>query len=196
MNEQVWWYLARSSGIVALTLLVLGLVWGVLLVTKVLPADGGPRWLLEMHRWFGSLAVIMTGLHLLGLVLDGYVELGWVDVLVPGASRYEPQGVALGILGMYGLIAVQVSSAIRRHLSRAVWHRIHLIAYAVTWASAMHAGMVGTDVGSTAYRALALVLTLGAVSAVLVRLLMPTRSRRRRAPLAGSVAADRAASSR
>ncbi len=180
MNEQVWWYLARSSGIVALVLLVLSLVWGVLLATRVLRPVDRPAWLLDLHRWFGSLAVVMTALHLLGLVLDSYVEFGIAEILVPGASSYRPLAVAFGVLAMYALIAVQVSSAFRTHLPRVLWHRIHLLSYLMLWASAMHAGLAGSDTGSPIYAVLALALTLAAVGAVLVRILVPGRGSRRR----------------
>lgn len=177
MNEQIWWYLARSSGIVALVLLVLSLVWGVLLATRVLRPADRPAWLLELHRWFGSLAIVMTSLHLLGLVMDSYIEFGWADILLPGASDYEPLGVAFGIVGMYALVAVQLTSVFRRRLPRHLWYRVHLGSYAMLWASAMHAGLSGTDVASRAYQMLALLLTLAAVGAVLLRLLVPGRTR-------------------
>ncbi len=121
MNEQIWWYLARSSGIVALVLLLLSLVWGILLATRVLRPNDRPAWLLDLHRWFGSLAVVMTALHLTGLVLDSYVSFGVADILVPGASSYRPLAVAFGILAMYALVAVQASSWVRKRLPRVLW---------------------------------------------------------------------------
>lgn len=175
MNEQVWWYLARSSGIVALVLLVLSMLWGILLATRVLRPNDRPAWLLDLHRWFGSLAVVMTGLHLGGLVLDSYIEFGAKEIFVPGASSYRPLAVALGIVGMYALIAVQASSWVRKHLPRLLWYRIHMLSYVTLWASALHAGMAGTDVGSVAYQLLAIALTLAGVGAVLIRLLVPKR---------------------
>lgn len=175
MNEQIWWYLARSSGIVALVLLLLSLVWGILLATRVLRPDDRPAWLLDLHRWFGSLAVVMTTLHLLGLVLDGYMHFGFAEILVPGASSYRPLAVAFGIVGMYSLIAVEVSSYFRRRLPKVVWQRIHMLSYLLLWASVMHAGMAGSDVGALAYRVLAFALTVAGVGAILVRLLVPNR---------------------
>jgi len=175
MNEQVWWYLARSSGIVALVLLLLSMIWGILLATRVLRPDDRPAWLLDLHRWFGSLAVVMTTLHLVGLVLDGYIDFGPAEIFLPGASSYRPLAVAFGILGMYSLVAVQVSSYFRRHLPRVVWQRIHMLSYVMLWASAMHAGMAGTDVGSAAYQMLAFALTVAGVGIVLVRILVPKR---------------------
>lgn len=175
MNEQVWWYLARSSGIVALVLLLLSLVWGILLATRILRPDDRPAWLLDLHRWFGSLAVIMTVLHLAGLVLDGYVDFGLAEIFVPGASSYRPLAVAFGIVGMYSLVAVQISSYFRRRLPRVVWQRIHMLSYLMLWASAMHAGMAGTDVGSAAYQMLAFTLSAAGIGIVLVRILVPRR---------------------
>ena len=66
MNEQVWWYLSRSSGIIALVLLVLSVTWGVLLATRALKPHDRPAWLLEVHKWLGGTALAMTGLHLIG----------------------------------------------------------------------------------------------------------------------------------
>ena len=57
----------RSSGIIALVLLVLSVVWGVLLATRALKPYDRPAWLLDLHRWLGGTALVMTGLHLFGL---------------------------------------------------------------------------------------------------------------------------------
>ena len=63
MNEKVWWYLARSSGIVAMTLLVASVVWGVLLATRALRPHDRPAWLLDLwpswwpppRNWYAAL---------------------------------------------------------------------------------------------------------------------------------------------
>ena len=57
MTEQFWWYVARSSGIVALVLAAASVIWGLLLSTKVLERRPGPRWLLDLHRWLGGCTV-------------------------------------------------------------------------------------------------------------------------------------------
>ncbi len=175
MNEKIWWYVARSSGIVALVLLVASVVWGVALATRVLKPHDRPAWLLDLHRWLGGSALVMTALHLVGLLLDGYIDFGFADVLVPGASSYRPVAVAIGVFSLYALVAVQVTSYLRRWLSRQVWHGIHMLSYLVVWAAALHAGLAGTDVTNRAYQILALVLTIAAVAAGVVRVLTPGR---------------------
>lgn len=188
MNEQVWWYLSRSSGIVALVLLVASVVWGVLLSTRALKPHDRPAWLLDLHRWLGGTALVMTGLHLLGLVLDGYVRFGFVELFVPGTSDYRPFAVALGILSMYVMIAIQASSYLRRHLSQRVWRTIHTGAYGVVWVALLHAGLAGTDTVNRAYQLLALLLVLAAVAATVVRIVTPGRAVARTA--AGTTATD------
>ncbi len=31
-----------------------------------------PAWLLDLHKWLGGTALVMTGLHMLGVYQDGY----------------------------------------------------------------------------------------------------------------------------
>lgn len=177
MNEHVWWYLSRSSGIVALVLLVASVVWGVLLSTRALQPHDRPGWLLEVHKWLGGTALVMTGLHLLGLYLDGYIDYGVTELFVPGASEYRPLAVAIGVLSLYVLVAVQATSYLRRRLSRRVWHGIHLLSYGLVWGAALHAGMAGTDTVNRAYQVLALVLSMIAVAATVLRIVGPGRRR-------------------
>ena len=177
MNEKIWWYLSRSSGIIALVLLVLSMVWGVLLATRALQPHDRPAWLLDLHKWLGGTALAMTGLHLLGLFLDGYIDYGFTELFVPGASEFRPLAVAIGILSFYVMVAVQATSYMRRWLSKRVWHGIHVLSYALVWGAAIHAGMAGTDTVNRAYQVLALVLTMIAVAAIVVRILSPGKRR-------------------
>lgn len=177
MNEKIWWYLSRSSGIVALVLLVASLVFGVLLATRVLKPIDRPAWLLDLHSWLGGSALVMTGLHLLGLALDGYIDFGPAELFVPGASEFRPLAVAIGVLSFYVLVAVQLTSYFRRRLSKRVWHGVHLLSYALVWGATVHAGMAGTDTVNRAYQGLAVALTALAVAATAIRVLHPPRTR-------------------
>lgn len=177
MNEKVWWYLSRSSGITALVLLVASVVWGVLLATRALKPHDRPAWLLDLHTWLGGTALAMTGLHLLGLYLDGYIDYGVTELFVPGASEYRPLAVAIGVLSFYVMVAVQATSYLRRWLSKRMWHGIHLLSYGLVWGAAVHAGMAGTDTVNRAYQVLALVLSMIAVAATIIRIVSPGKRR-------------------
>ncbi|HSJ92049.1 MAG TPA: hypothetical protein VK917_08260, partial [Ilumatobacter sp.] len=104
-------------------------------------------------------------------------DYGFTELFVPGTSEYRPLAVAIGVLSFYVLVAVQATSYMRRWLSKRVWHGVHLLSYGLVWAAAVHAGMAGTDTVNRAYQVLALLLTMIAVAATVVRVLTPAKRR-------------------
>jgi predicted ferric reductase len=177
VSHLTWWYLARASGLVAWVLLMASLVWGVLLATRVLKPHDRPAWLLDLHRWLGGLAMAMVGLHIGSLIGDSFVHFGLADVLVPFASGWKPAPVALGVLSLYLLAAVEATSLAMRKLSRRVWRGVHLTSYGLVWLVSLHAGLAGTDVFNLVYRGVAALLTVAGVAATCVALLAPRRRR-------------------
>jgi DMSO/TMAO reductase YedYZ heme-binding membrane subunit len=178
MNPQLWWYLARATGIVAWVMLVASVVLGVLLATRVLKPADRPAWLLAMHRWISAIAITCTALHLVGLAADSYVHFGWTEMFVPGASPWKTGAVAVGIGGFWLLAIVQISSMMMKRIPRRLWKGIHYASYLVVWMVSVHAGMAGTDATNFVYQLVALLLTIVAVTAAIVRILTPRRSRR------------------
>jgi hypothetical protein len=175
VNNLLWWYVARASGIVAWVLLVTSLVWGVLLSTRVLRPHDRPAWLLDLHRGLGGLTVAMVGVHIAALVGDNFVHFGAADVLVPLASSWRPLPVALGVLSLYLLGAVEATSLAMRRLPRRAWRSVHMTSYGLVWLVSLHAGYAGTDTVNIVYRWTATVLTATAVAATSVRLLAGRR---------------------
>lgn len=152
MNEKVWWYLARASGLVAWALLVVAVLWGLLLSTRLLKDKRRPAWLLDLHRWLGGLAVSFTGIHLIGLVADSYEHFGWKEILVPFASEWRPGAVAWGVVGLYLLVAVQITSLLMRRLPRKLWRAVHYLSFILLFFTTMHSTLAGTDVGTVWFR--------------------------------------------
>jgi predicted ferric reductase len=145
MNEKLWWYIARSTGIVAWALIAAAVIWGLLLSTRLLEGHPAPKWLLDLHRFLGALAVGFTGLHLLGLFADSYTSFGPTDLLVPFASAWKPLPVALGVVAMYLLVAVEASSLMMRRIPRRWWRWIHLTSFGSYWLATIHGIAAGTD---------------------------------------------------
>ena len=179
MNPQTWWYLSRASGIVAMVLLAASLVLGVLLATRVLKPLDRPAWLLALHRWVSALAVVGTVVHLMALVADNYVHFGWKELLVPGASTWQPGAVTVGIVAFYLLVLVQVTSLMMKRLPKRLWRGVHLCSYAMLWAAVVHGAMAGTDASNQVYQFVALLLSIVATSAALVRVLVGRNATRR-----------------
>lgn len=169
MNPQFWWYLTRSSGIVAWLLLTASVIWGILLSTKAFPNQRRPAWLLALHRWLAGLTLSFLGIHLVALVADSYVSFGLADLTVPYASDWKPGAVALGVLGMWLLVAVQLTSLAMRRLPRRFWRVVHLTSYIAFWLTSMHAAFAGTDTTSWLYRSGAVASILAVAWALMYR---------------------------
>ena len=145
MTTQAWWYLARASGYVAWGLVTSSVIAGLLLTTRVTNGRPRPAWILDLHRFLAGTAVIFTALHIGGLVADTYVHFGPADILVPLASHWRPAPVALGVIALYLLGAIEVTSLLMRRLPRRLWHGVHLTSYVLFWLATFHLLTAGTD---------------------------------------------------
>lgn len=179
MSTQLWWYVARAGGLVAWGMLVASMVWGLLMSTKLSRKYARPNWMLDLHRFLGGLAVIFTGVHVLGLVLDSYVHFGLAEVLVPLASSWHPVAVAWGIIGFYCLLAVEVTSLLRRRLPQTLWRGLHYLSFPLFGSATVHALSAGTDRRNLLVVAGVLSMTLVVLLLTFVRVNQPPAEERR-----------------
>ncbi|TAL43386.1 MAG: 2Fe-2S iron-sulfur cluster binding domain-containing protein [Salinibacterium sp.] len=176
-DPHLWWYISRASALLAWALLTLSVVWGILLSTRLLRRVDNPSWLQDIHRFVSGLGIIMVLLHMVTLMLDGWLHLSFAQVLLPWGSSYRPLPVALGVIAFYLLIAVQGSSMIMHRLPRKFWKAVHYASYATVVLVSFHAGLAGTDVGSPGYRILAYTLIGLTAAATVVRIAVSNRAR-------------------
>ena len=145
LKTQTWWWLARSSGMVAWALVSASIVWGLTLSTRLIRRRGIPAWLLDLHRYLGTLSLVFTAIHLLGLWADSFVTFGPRELFIPFASAWRTRAVLWGILAMYLLIAIEITSWLMRWLPRRVWHSIHLSSFVLFVSVTAHGFLAGTD---------------------------------------------------
>ncbi|MFI6770716.1 FAD-binding oxidoreductase [Streptomyces sp. NPDC050355] len=173
MDPQLWWYLARVGGLMSWWLLSATVLWGLLLSTRVL----GPRMplgrLLDLHRFLSGLALTFIAVHLLALVADTWVDIGLVQLLFPFTSTYRPVAVAWGVIALYLLVAIEVTSLLKRRIPHRWWRYVHGSTFAVFVLTTVHALTAGTD--TTAVRWTALTLAAGVTFLALYRLLAERR---------------------
>ena len=165
MNDKVWWYATRSAGIVAWALLALSVLWGLALSTRAFGKRPRPNWLLDLHRFLGGLAVIFTGVHVVAIVLDSFVDFSVLNVVVPFTGSWHPAAVAWGIVAMYALAAVEITSLLRKRISKQAWRVTHYLSFPLFALATIHVLTAGTDRHTLLLRAL---LTIGVVSVVLL----------------------------
>lgn len=164
------WYVARSSGLVGWALLTGSVLWGLAISTKAPTFRGRPRpnWMLDLHRSLGGLATIFTAVHVGAVVADTYVAFDLASVLVPFASDWRPSAVAWGVVGAYLLVAVELTSLLRRRLPRRVWRITHLASFPLFLTATAHAVTAGTDTASLAFTAVAatVVVAIGVLTSL------------------------------
>jgi predicted ferric reductase len=141
------WLIARAAGLVAWVLLMVTMFLGVA-VRSPRPSRPAGAWYVDLHRFAATLSVVFVGLHLYGIVADSFVDFTLADVLVPFASAWNPAAVAWGVVALYLLTAVHLSSLLWRRLSRTAWKAIHFASYPLAVTATVHAATSGTDVGA------------------------------------------------
>lgn len=175
LDPKLAWYVARAGGLVAWALCAVSVVWGLLVSSRLVRRRGAPAWLLDLHRYLGTLTIVFTTLHLLGLWLDDYIDYGPKELFVPFTGSYRPVAVAWGTIAFWLLVAVQVTSWAMRRLPRRVWHAVHLTSLPLVALGAVHGYFAGTD------RSNRLVLATGLALAAVIVFLLGSRVAARRA---------------
>ena len=169
-----FWYLTRSAGVVATVLLTTSVVLGIVDFSRW-SARGWPRFLTDtLHRNVSMLALVMVVLHVITTVADGFAPIGFQDAFIPFLSPYRPLWLGLGALSFDLLLAVTVTSLMRKRLGYRTWRGVHWAAYAC-WPLAMFHGLgTGTDASSTWMLLLSGMCLVGVVMAIGWRVLAAT----------------------
>ncbi len=170
------WYLTRATGLVSLILLSATVVLGTV-ASVGWTTDRWPRFLSQsVHRNLSLFCLALIGVHIVTTVGDGYVPIGLADAVIPFRSPYRPIWVGLGALAFDMLLAVALTSALRRRIGVAAWRGVHWLAYACWPIAAVHGLGSGTDArlpGAT----LVFVVCIGSVAAAVAWRLAVGRAR-------------------
>jgi Ferric reductase like transmembrane component len=158
------WYLTRATGTVTLLLLSASMVIGVAGIGR-LEAAGWPRFVIDgLHRNVSLLAIVLLLVHIVTSVLDPFASIHVLDAIVPFTSSYRPIWLGLGAFASDLMLAIAITSVVRRRLGHAVWRATHWLAYVCWPIAVLHT--VGT--GSDVKQVWLLALTAACVAAVVV----------------------------
>jgi predicted ferric reductase len=183
-----YWYLTRSTGAVSLLLLTIAVALGVLDVRRF-SSPRWPRFVIDaLHRNVSLLAMAFLVLHILTSVLDSFAPISILDALVPFVGSYRPFWLGLGALAFDLLLAVTITSLMRRRFGYGTWRAIHWLTYASWPIALLHGFGTGSDVKSTWLLLLSIACLLVVLAAVLARVLAgwPQNLRARGAALGGA----------
>jgi sulfoxide reductase heme-binding subunit YedZ len=170
-GPSAYWYLARGTGAVALVLLTASVVLGVLGSIRFSVAPRWPRFAIDtLHRDVSLLVIVLLVAHIITSVLDSFAPIRLTDAIIPFAGVYRPLWLGLGALSFDVLIALVVTSLLRRRLGYTTWRAVHWFAYA-SWPIAVLHGL-GTGSDTKIWWMLGLTVACGAavVIAVMIRI--------------------------
>jgi methionine sulfoxide reductase heme-binding subunit len=171
--SQALWYVSRATGMVSLLLLTATMVLGLLTSGRV-ASRRWPRFTVSaLHRSISLLTVVFLAVHIITAIVDTYAGIGWLDIVIPFASVYEPFWLGLGAVALDLMIAVVVTSLLRARLTHRVWRIVHLTSYALwplvmvhglgiggsdshrLWVQAIYVAAAAAVAGAAVYRVLA-----------------------------------------
>jgi methionine sulfoxide reductase heme-binding subunit len=145
VSDQLLWYTTRGAGAVSLVLLSAVVVLGLLARVRF-ERQGWPRFLsAAVHGDLALMTLVFLLLHIVTAVVDPFTHLGLVAALVPFGSYYRTFWLGLGTIAFELLIAIVVTSLLRRYIGARVWRGIHWLAYASWPVAVLHGIGTGTD---------------------------------------------------
>src|SRR5437763_15587837 len=171
LGPSAYWYLARATGIVSLLLLTASVVLGVPGPLRVTVPGRWPRFAIDaLHRDVSLLVIAVLVIHIVTSVLDGFAPINLLDAVLPFRSTYRPLWMGLGAFSFDFLLALVVTSLVRRRLGYRAWRAIHWLAYASWPVAVLHGLGTGSDTETWWMLGLTTACVAAVVAAVLIRI--------------------------
>lgn len=143
MTSPWLWYLSRAAGVVSLILLTLVVLLGLLTTAHPRPHSAAMAVAMGVHRTLALGVTVFLAVHILTALVDTYVHLGWWSAVVPFASGYRREWVALGASAFDILLTLNLTSLLRHRLPVRVWRAVHYLSYTIAPLAVVHALTTG-----------------------------------------------------
>lgn len=173
------WYVTRAAAVSAYITLTATVILG---LARSLARVGRLRntrilWILdEAHPYLALLTTAFIALHLLALLFDPLIPFAPLNLLLPIAEPYRPFAVDLGVLSLYAMAVVLLSSWLRRYITHARWRALHYTSFVAFALVSLHGILAGSDAGATWMR-LVYLAGIGIVMALtLLRMFWPAQA--------------------
>jgi methionine sulfoxide reductase heme-binding subunit len=149
------------TGVVSMVLLTTVVVLGISVNRHGrlpgLPAFAG----LRLHRYCSLLAVALIAVHVLTAVAMANARIGLAAAVIPSVSLW----LGLGAVSFDLLLALVVTSLLRRHVGRRWWRAVHWLAYACWPAALAHSVAIGPGLHAGSLFDLAVACVLAVLAA-------------------------------
>jgi predicted ferric reductase len=146
---KAFWYLSRATAIVCYLMMWLSMVWGLLMTSRAAKLWPGMQVANELHKFISLLGLSLGGLHGLLLLGDKYLNLSFLQILIPfSVQGYRPVWVGIGQLSLYLAIIVVLSFYLRKLMGYRTWRALHFITFLMFISILVHGITAGTDTGT------------------------------------------------
>ena len=133
-----------------------------------------PRWprfaIDAVHRDISLLVLVVLAIHIVTSVLDGFAPITLLDGVIPFNSAYRSLWLGLGTVSFDLLLAIAITSIVRRRVGYRAWRAIHWLAYASWPVAVLHGLGTGSDVKQWWMLALTVVCIVAVLVAVWTRI--------------------------
>jgi sulfoxide reductase heme-binding subunit YedZ len=145
VSDTILWYATRGAGVVSLVLLTGVVVLGIVSAMRWQTASW-PRFLTTgLHRNLALATLIFLAIHVVTAVVDPFTALGWQAAIIPFSSSYRRLWLGLGVVAIYLLLAIVVTSLLRPLFGYYAWRVIHSLTYVMWPVAVIHGIGTGTD---------------------------------------------------
>ncbi len=149
------WQIGRASGILAFILLTLVVVNGLLMSTRALFRIIPPAFNYETHRFLSWMAILAIIGHFVSFIFDDFLKITLGESLLPFllVRDFSSQlgfsltwTIALGIIAFYGILALVITSELRRFgFPVKKWRVLHYTSFLAYLLFLVHGITAGTD---------------------------------------------------
>jgi hypothetical protein len=158
------WYATRGTGAVTLVLLTASVALGIAETRAWRPAGASLFAVTSLHRTLSLLAVALLSVHIVTTLLDPFPHIGVLAAVIPFVSSYRQLWLGFGTVAADLLLALVITSLVRRRLGYRTWRGVHWFAYACWPVALLHGLGTGSDARSTWM----VLLTIACVATVLL----------------------------
>ncbi|MGZ5214069.1 MAG: hypothetical protein ACXWXM_10120 [Actinomycetota bacterium] len=166
------WIILRAAGIGSYIALWLAVDWGLIATTSLVTKRVSKPTSTLFHGVVASAGLALLLIHLGGLLVDRFMPFGLLDLVIPMRAGYRTVAVSFGVLAMYAMVLILVTSWIRKRLGTKVWRAIHLAAIPTFTLALAHGVFAGSDSSRPWMFAIYVVTGLLTLFLVIVRGLM------------------------
>jgi predicted ferric reductase len=171
--DLILWQFIRASGLFAILLLTVSVIAGILVKTRAADQVVRRAWTHEAHQSLSFASLGLVALHVILILFNSHVPFDVASALVPFITTWKPLPTALGILGLYLMVALTVSTYARNIIGQKAWRMLHYASFLAWLAAILHGVSAGSDTGLPAVQWLYWVLAGSVVLATTYRILLP-----------------------